>query len=69
MVILRLSHPNDMVTKDYRKGVYKWVEESGQRVIGLSDDREELFTTGAQRHKDSQKRVFSVSLCLSGEPI
>ena len=31
-VIVRLDPQNRMVTKDYRKGVYEWVEH---RLIGL----------------------------------
>jgi len=34
MVILRLDSANRMVTKDYQKGVYKWVSGSGQPEIG-----------------------------------
>jgi hypothetical protein len=34
MVILRPACPNRMVTKGYRKGVYKWVGDSGDLVVG-----------------------------------
>jgi len=37
MVILRLDRANRMVTKDYRKGVYKWV--GGILQSGVSSRR------------------------------
>ena len=38
MVILRLRPAIGMVTKDYRKGVYKWVAGIGDLAIGSLGD-------------------------------
>jgi hypothetical protein len=47
MVILRLSPAIGMVTKDYRKGVYKWVRD---RVIASPGGSKSRALPYAQRH-------------------